>query len=93
MVFVFSIKMNKEGPWMKFLILKISYIDLSSKETSLIRNGNKKDTVSVTLAFLHNLKEYLSIRKVRYVGKDDENELVFIKLYKGEPPPSYQSCH
>jgi hypothetical protein len=53
----------------------------------VIRKGNKKDTVSVTPSSLHDLKEYSSIRNARYAGKDDENEFVFIKLYKGEPLP------
>ena len=67
--------------------LRIKDIDFSSKEISVIRKGNKKDTVSVTPSSLHDLKEYLSIRNARYAGKDDENEFVFIKLYKGEPLP------
>ena len=62
-------------------------IDFSSKEISVIRKGNKKDTVSVTPFSLHDLNEYFSIRNARYKGKDDENEFVFIKLYKGEPLP------
>ena len=66
-------------------VCRIKDIDFSSKEISVLRKGNKKDTVSVTLSSLHDLKEYLSIRNARYKGKDDENEFVFIKLYKGEP--------
>ena len=67
--------------------LRIKDIDFSSKEISVIRKGNKKDTVSVTPSSLHDLKEYLSIRHARYAGKGDENEFVFIKLYKGESLP------
>lgn len=67
--------------------LRINDVDFSSKEISVLRKGNKKDTVSVTPSSLQDIKGYLAIRKARYKGQDDENEFVFIKLFKGDPLP------
>jgi integrase len=38
--------------------LRIKDIDFTSKEISVIRKGNKKDTVSVTPSSLLDLKKY-----------------------------------
>ncbi|MED1469202.1 tyrosine recombinase XerS [Bacillus salipaludis] len=67
--------------------LRIKDIDFTSKEISVIRKGNKKDTVSVTPSSLEDLKTYLSIRNERYKAGNNENEYVYLKLYKNEPKP------
>jgi integrase len=67
--------------------LRIKDIDFTSKEISVIRKGNKKDTVSVTPSSLEDLQNYLSIRNVRYKAGNGENEYVYVKLYKNEPKP------
>ncbi|NRD81008.1 tyrosine recombinase XerS [Bacillus sp. BRMEA1] len=67
--------------------LRIKDIDFSSLEISVIRKGNKKDTVSVTPSALEDLQKYLSIRIDRYKAGYGENEFVFLKLYKNEPKP------
>lgn len=67
--------------------LRIKDIDFTSKEISVIRKGNKKDTVSVTPSSLKDLEKYLSIRKERYKAGNSENEFVYIKLLKNESKP------
>ncbi|MBT2730495.1 tyrosine recombinase XerS [Bacillus sp. ISL-75] len=67
--------------------LRIKDIDFSSKEISVIRKGNKKDTVSVTPSSMHDLQNYLSIRNERYKARNEENEFVYVKLYNNEPKP------
>ena len=48
--------------------LRIKDFDFGSKEISVIRKGNKKDTVSVTPSSLQDIKSYLDIRTSRYKG-------------------------
>lgn len=67
--------------------LRIKDIDFTSKEISVIRKGNKKDTVSVTPSSLADLRKYLDVRKARYKAGDGENEFVYVKLYKKSPLP------
>lgn len=67
--------------------LRIKDIDFTSKEISVIRKGNKKDTVSVTPSSLEDLQRYLTIRNEKYKGGNGENEFVYLKLYKNEPKP------
>jgi integrase len=67
--------------------LRIKDIDITSKEISVIRKGNKKDTVSVTPSAIEDLQNYLSIRKERYKAGNGENEFVYIKVFKDEPKP------
>lgn len=67
--------------------LRIKDVDFSSREISVIRKGNKKDTVSVTPSSLEDLRRYLAVRKERYKAGDGENQFVFVKLYKDQPQP------
>jgi integrase len=67
--------------------LRIKDIDITSKEISVIRKGNKKDTVSVTPSAIEDLQNYLSIRNERYKAGNGENEFVYIKVFKNEPKP------
>lgn len=56
--------------------LRIKDIDFTSKEISVIRKGNKKDTVSVTPSSMVDLQNYLTIRNERYKAGNGENEFV-----------------
>lgn len=67
--------------------LRIKDIDFTSKEISVIRKGNKKDTVSVTPSAMDDLQNYLSVRNERYKAGNGENEFVYVKLFKSEPKP------
>jgi integrase len=67
--------------------LRIKDVDFTSREISVIRKGNKKDTVSVTPSSLDDLKRYLDVRKEKYKAGDGENEFVYVKVYKGKPLP------
>ncbi|QCJ45520.1 tyrosine recombinase XerS (plasmid) [Bacillus sp. S3] len=67
--------------------LRIKDIDFTSREISVIRKGNKKDTVSVTPSAIDDLQLYLSVRNERYKAGNGENEFVYVKLYKNEPKP------
>ncbi|MEH6955150.1 tyrosine recombinase XerS [Neobacillus drentensis] len=67
--------------------LRIKDIDFTSKEISVIRKGNKKDTVSVTPSSMDDLQAYLSVRNERYKAGTGENEFVYVKLYNNEPRP------
>lgn len=67
--------------------LRIKDIDFTSNEISVIRKGNKKDTVSVTPSSMEDLQHYLSIRNERYKAGNNENEYVYVKLFKNEPKP------
>ncbi len=67
--------------------LRIKDIDFTSKEISVIRKGNKKDTVSVTPSAMEDLQNYLSVRNERYKAGNGENEFVYVKLYKNETMP------
>ncbi len=67
--------------------LRIKDIDFSSKEISIIRKGNKKDTVSVTPSSMEDLQRYMEVRKEKYKASNGENEYVFVKLFKNQPQP------
>ncbi|RHW36013.1 tyrosine recombinase XerS [Neobacillus notoginsengisoli] len=67
--------------------LRLKDIDFTGQEISVIRKGNKKDTVSVTPSSLEDLKAYLEVRQERYKAGDGVNEFVFVKLYKGKAQP------
>ncbi|MBT2700880.1 tyrosine recombinase XerS [Bacillus sp. ISL-40] len=67
--------------------LRIKDIDFSSKEISVIRKGNKKDTISVTPSSLEDLQKYLSVRQAKYKAGDGENEFVYVKLFKNKIQP------
>jgi integrase len=58
--------------------LKIEDIDFTSGEISVIRKGNKKDSVAVTPESLEDLERYLQIRNERYQADDDPHSYVFI---------------
>lgn len=67
--------------------LRIKDIDFTAKEISVIRKGNKKDTVSVTPSSLEDLEKYLLIRKEKYKAGIGENEFVYVKYYKNKVQP------
>lgn len=67
--------------------LRLKDLDFSANEISVIRKGNKKDTVSATPSSLADLKHYLDVRKEKYKAGDGENEFVLVKLYKGKAQP------
>jgi integrase len=67
--------------------LRIKDIDLTSREISVIRKGNKKDTISATPSSLEDLQKYLSVRKEKYKAGNSENEFVYVKLFKNKVQP------
>lgn len=67
--------------------LRIKDVDFSSREISVIRKGNKKDTVSVTPSSMEDLEHYLAVRMQTYKASDDENEFVYVKLFKNKVQP------
>lgn len=67
--------------------LRLKDLDFSANEISVIRKGNKKDTVSATPSSLADLKQYLEVRKEKYKAGDGENEFVFVKVYQGKTQP------
>jgi integrase len=67
--------------------LRIKDINLTSREISVIRKGNKKDTVSATPSSLEDLQRYLSVRTEKYKAGDGENEFVYVKLFKDSVQP------
>lgn len=72
--------------------LRLKDIDRTNLEVSVIRKGNKKDTVSVIPEAIEDLILYLDIRCERYNATDDPNEFVFIKKgSKGASPLSIRT--
>lgn len=67
--------------------LRLKDIDFTGCKISVVRKGNKKDTIAATPSSLEDLKKYLDIRKDRYGAADSPNEFVFVKKYKGEAVP------
>ncbi|MBT2756852.1 tyrosine recombinase XerS [Mesobacillus foraminis] len=67
--------------------LRIKDIDFTSKEISIIRKGNKKDTVSVTPSSMEDLQRYMGVRNEKYKAGNGENEYVYVKLFKNQPHP------
>jgi integrase len=67
--------------------LKIEDIDFTSGEISVIRKGNKKDSVAVTPESLEDLEVYLQIRKERYQADNDPYSYVFITKGKNGYSP------
>lgn len=50
--------------------LRLRDIDFSTNEIKVIRKGNKEDIVAVFPESMLDLKEYLEVRKERYLGTD-----------------------
>ncbi|MBU8908255.1 tyrosine recombinase XerS [Desertibacillus haloalkaliphilus] len=67
--------------------LKIGDIDVKGGEISVIRKGNKKDSVAVTPESLNDLDAYLAIRSERYQADDDPNAYVFVTKGKNGYSP------
>lgn len=67
--------------------LRIKDIDFTGREISVIRKNNKKDTIAVPASSIEDIEAYLEVRPKKYKTKNDENEYLFIRLYKGVPAP------
>ncbi|MGM0867397.1 MAG: tyrosine recombinase XerS [Bacillota bacterium] len=59
--------------------IRLKDIDRTNLEVSVIRKGNKTDTVSVIPESMDDLMSYLDVRSDRYKAADDLNEFVFIR--------------
>lgn len=59
--------------------IRIKDVDFTGMEISVIRKGNKKDTVSIIPDSMDDLKAFLQVRSERYKAADDPNEFVFIR--------------
>lgn len=67
--------------------LRLRDIDFTGCKISVLRKGNKVDTIAATPSSLDDLKRYLNIRKERYGADDSPDEFVFVKKYKGAAVP------
>jgi site-specific recombinase XerC len=67
--------------------LRLNDIDFTGGEISVIRKGNKKDSVAVTPESLEDLYAYLQIRKERYQADDASNAYVFVTKGKNGYSP------
>lgn len=67
--------------------LRLRDIDFTGCKISVLRKGNKVDTIAATPSSLEDLKRYLNIRKERYGADDSPDEFVFVKKYKGAAVP------
>lgn len=54
---------------------------------SVIRKGNKMDSVHVVPQVFGDLEEYLAVRTARYGGTDEAHEYLFLTRYKKETSP------
>jgi integrase len=67
--------------------IRMKDIDFLSSEIHVIRKGNKKDSVSVVPESIEDLKKYIIVRNEKYGGTNDEDEFVFLTIYKKETSP------
>ncbi|GGB69132.1 tyrosine recombinase XerS [Fictibacillus barbaricus] len=67
--------------------IRLKDIDFTSSEIHVIRKGNKKDSVAVVPESIEDLKKYIDVRNKKYGGTMDEDEFVFLTVYKKETSP------
>ncbi len=67
--------------------IRLRDINFKKNRISIIRKGNKLDSIQVIPDAMNDLKEYLQIRNERYGGSIEEFEYVFLSKYKGKSSP------
>ncbi|RZT15484.1 tyrosine recombinase XerS [Fictibacillus sp. BK138] len=67
--------------------LRMKDLDFSDGEIHVIRKGNKKDSVFVVPESMQDIKRYLGVRNQKYGGSTDEDEFVFLSVYKKQSSP------
>ena len=58
--------------------IRLRDVNFKKNRISIIRKGNKLDSIQVIPDAINDLKEYLQIRNERYGGSDAEIEYVFL---------------
>lgn len=66
--------------------LLLTDIDLKNDDISVLRKGNKLDTVSITPTASNDLRAYLDVREEQY-KPEDSNKFVFLTKYGGKANP------
>lgn len=67
--------------------IRLRDIHFKNSSISVIRKGNKMDSVHVVPEAFEDIEKYLSVRKEKYGGTDATHEYLFITKYKKETSP------
>ncbi|MGA9286817.1 MAG: tyrosine recombinase XerS [Anaerobacillus sp.] len=67
--------------------IRLRDLHVQNSSISVIRKGNKMDSVYVIPEVFKDIANYLAVRKERYGGTDAEHEYLFLSKYKKQATP------
>jgi site-specific recombinase XerD len=67
--------------------IRLRDLHVQNSSISVIRKGNKMDSVYVIPEVFEDIANYLAVRKERYGGTDAEHEYLFLSKYKKQATP------